>query len=100
MTVPRRIVPPPTLPSPPRDWNASYMEHLVSTLQRFVSTISNPATLRGGMLNLSATQFNAYNLKVGDVWIDVNHLVIMRAGDVGFVGESLTLSGGTVTVTT
>jgi hypothetical protein len=88
------------LPTPPKDVDANYMRQMVGALQRMLHNIEKPATLKGGMLNLSETPFDAYDLLVGDVWIDVNVLKIIRIGDYGVLGSGISILNGSVTVTT
>lgn len=97
----RRIAPITTvLPIPPQNYDSSYMVNLVSALQRAMHGLEQAPTLRGGWLNLSDPRFDAYNLTVGDIYIDGNILKIVRMGDTGFLGGGLTIATGTVTVTT
>jgi uncharacterized Zn-binding protein involved in type VI secretion len=76
------------------------MSRLINALQSTFHNVEEPATLRGGWLNLSDPRFDCYGLTEGDIYIDVNVLKITRAGDYGALGGSLTASVGTVTVTT
>ena len=100
-TKPRRIAPlAPVLANPPDKYDVVWMSRVISALQTALHNLENPATLRGGWLNLSEPRFDAFNLTEGDVWIDVNVLKITRVGDFGCLGGSVSTSIGTVTVTT
>lgn len=98
-TKPRRIAPvAPVLPNPPTQYDVQYMQRFIVALQAALLNIENPATLRGGWLNLSAPRFDAFNLTEGDIWIEGNTLKISRAGDSGILGSSSSFSVGQVTV--
>lgn len=100
MTVRRRIPPQTqTLPIPPDTYSPEFMRRLVSTIQRVAGNQEQAATLRGGWLNLSDLEPSVYKLTDGDVWQDASYLRIVRAGDFGPFGESLTASVGNVSVT-
>lgn len=97
----RRIVPATTImPVPPEKYDRSYMSNLVGMMQRIVLNLDNPATLRGGWLNLSAVKSDAYDLTVGDIYTDGAFLKIVKPGDAGSFGGSASVGVGAVTVTT
>ena len=101
MSGPRRIAPlSPVLPTPSDHYDRGYMQRLINALQGALHNQEEPATVRGGWLNLSDPRFDAYGLTKGDIYIDVNVLKITRSGDYGALGGSATISVGTVTVTT
>lgn len=98
---PRRIAPlSPVLPTPSDEYERGYMQRLVNALQGALHNLEQPATARGGWLNLSRPRYDAYGLTQGDIYIDVNVLKITRVGDYGALGGAATISVGTVTVTT
>lgn len=98
-TKPRRIAPiAPVLPVPPAEYDQQYMSRLIVAVQAAMLNIENPATLRGGWLNLSEPRFDCFNLTEGDVWVDGNTLKITRVGDFGILGESVSMALGQVTV--
>lgn len=100
MTARRRIPPQTqTLPVPPDAYSPDYMRRLISTIQRVTSNQEQAATLRGGWLNLSDLEPGVYKLTEGDVWQDNSILRIVRAGDYGSFGESITVGIGNVSVT-
>jgi len=85
----RRIAPvAPVLPNPPQQYDIQYMQRLLVAMQNALLNIENPATLRGGWLNLSSPRLDAFNLTEGDVWIEGNTLKIARVGDFGSLGSS------------
>lgn len=102
MTINRRALAPaaPVLPNPPDEYDVNYMGRLITTIQSAMQLIENPATLRGGWLNLSAVKFNAFGLTEGDVWVEGNTLKITRIGDFGLVGAGVSMRSGSVNVTT
>lgn len=102
MTLPPRKLAPlsPVLPTPETQYDRAYMQRLINALQSALHNLEQPATLRGGWLNLSRVRFNAYGLTEGDVYVDVNILKITLPGDYGALGGSASISVGTVTVTT
>lgn len=98
-TKPRRLAPiAPVLPVPTTGYDQQYMSRLIGAIQAAMLNIENPATLRGGWLNISEPRFDCFNLTEGDVWVDGNVLKITRVGDFGVLGESLSLALGQVTV--
>lgn len=102
MTQGRRTLAPatPVLPNPPAEYDQIYMSRLISAIQSAMQVLENPATARGGWLNLSAPRFDCFNLTVGDIWVDGNTLKITRIGDFGFIGNGVSMGIGFVTVTT
>jgi len=100
-TKPRRIAPiAPVLPVPPNSYEPQYMFRLIGAIQTAMLNIENPATLRGGWLNISSPRFDAFNLTEGDVWVEGNTLKITRIGDFGTLGGSASVAVGSVNVTT
>jgi hypothetical protein len=76
------------------------MRNLVAMIQRTMHSQEEAATLRGGWLNLSEVRYNAYSLIEGDAWVDNGYLRIVGQTGAGLLGNGLTVSVGTVTVTT
>ena len=99
-TKPRRLAPvAPILPVPSGEYDQQYMSRLIGALQAALLNIENPATLRGGWLNISSPRFDAFNLTEGDVWVEGNTLKITRVGDTGALGGSASIAIGSVSVT-
>ena len=97
----RRIAPlTQTLPIPPSEYNADYMRRLINVLQRMAHNQEYAAVLHGGWLNLSDIRPDAYNLVPGDFFQDASYVRVVRGGDYGTMGVSITSGVGAVTVTT
>ena len=100
-TRPRRIAPiAPILPVPTAAYDQQYMNRLIGAIQAAMLNIENPATLRGGWLNISEPRFDCFNLTEGDVWVEGNTLKITRVGDFGALGGRVAMAIGQVNVTT
>jgi hypothetical protein len=78
----------------------SYMNTLVRALQQQFDYLSNPSTLRGGDLYLSNMPTRGAGLAPGCVFADSGVLKIVMEGDIYAESFSLSVSVGTVTVTT
>ena len=88
------------IPRPSRDWDHSYMNNLVRALQQAFDTTSNPSLLKGGELYLNNLPTLGAGLREGYVFADSGVLKIVRANDVFADTFPITVSVGTVSVST
>ena len=95
-TVPNPVI----IPRPTRDYDGSYMNNLVRALQQAFDTANNPSLLKGGELYLSNLPTLGAGLRVGYVFADSGVLKIVRENDVFADTFPITVSVGTVSVST
>lgn len=80
MTRPRRLAPiAPILPNAPPEYDVQYMQRLIVALQNALLNIENPATLRGGWLNISEPRTPASATadgSTGDISWDSNYIYV------------------------
>ena len=100
MTDIRRTKPPPkvVLPRSPREFDQSYFNNFVARLQQHIDVAEKPAQLRGGELFLDNLPTTGAGLPAGYVFSDGGILKIVRTTDIFASSFSLTLSVGSVVV--
>lgn len=87
--------------TPPREYDPAHFDRLTRQIEMLFEIINNPGDIRGHALHLTGLQLDSYNLATGDIYYDENgFLKILRAGEAGVQGQSMTASLGTVTVVT
>ena len=88
----------PVLPLPPAEYDAGYLDRLISVLQIYLRQNMEPGYVRASTMALTELPTNGGGLRVGDVFDDGGTLRIVRSTD-AFSGTALgTGAVGTVTV--
>lgn len=95
-SVPNPVV----IPRPTHDYSSSYMNNLVKALQQAFDTAHNPSLLKGGELYLSNLPTLGAGLREGYVFADSGVLKIVRSNDIFADTFPITVSVGTVLVST
>ena len=95
-SVPNPVV----IPRPTNDYDRSYMNNLVRALQQAFDTASNPSLIKGGELFLSNLPTRGASLRAGYVFADSGVLKIVREDDIFAETFPITVSVGTVLVST
>jgi hypothetical protein len=89
------------LPFPPITYEARYFNETIRTLNLYFRTIQNPGPLIATTLQLTNLPTSATGLPIGAVWRDTSDNTLKIIPDpnglIILVGESTTVSAGTVT---
>lgn len=98
----RKPHPPPRviLPKSPSEFRQDYFNNLIKLLQLNIDSDDNPSLLRGGELFLNDLPTRGAGLRAGYVFSDSGTLKIVRDQDAFADSFNLTVSLGTVTVST
>lgn len=89
-----------TIPRPTKDYDVTYMNHLVRELRQAFDSANDPSLLKGGELYLDNLPTLGAGLRVGYVFADSGVLKIVRENDVFADTFPITVSVGTVSVST
>jgi hypothetical protein len=90
----------PRLPRPRGGVDEIYVDKLVDALESAIDIINGSQFRTFSEINLSNTQGNGSHLRIGDVFEDSGTLKIVKTGDVFAASLSMTMSLGSVTVST
>jgi hypothetical protein len=90
----------PRLPSPAGGIDDIYVNQLIAALEDTIEILNSVRHRTFSEINLTSLQGHGGNLRVGDVYEDSGILKIVRTGDVLAASQSMTMSIGTVTVST
>ena len=70
------IVPPPNLPSPPREYEQRYFADLIRALETFIDQERNPGEQRGTKMTLTDLPTSSTDLEVGALFRDGDNVKI------------------------
>jgi hypothetical protein len=88
------------LPTPTREYDNSYMNRLISSIEYAIEQLLNPGPVQTSSLTLIDVPTNGSSLDVNQVFSDGGILRVVREGDVYAPSFTATVYVGTVTVTT
>jgi hypothetical protein len=66
----QRILPPPRLPDPPKEFSQMYMQDLLRALEFYIEQERNPGELRGTKITLTELPTSPTGLETGALWND------------------------------
>lgn len=66
----QRILPPPRLPDPPKEFSQMYMQDLLRALEFYIEQERNPGELRGTKITLTELPTSPTGLETGSLWND------------------------------
>jgi len=89
------------LPTPPTEITMPYFGRLLKVIEAFMVSITSIRDWVVSTLIIQDVPLSGYNLTVGNVYADANGVLRISLSNVAAsTGNSMTISDGTVTVTT